>query len=148
MSMSFRTLDKRFIKEECNISWKLFWNKVLSKPFILMQEFLNSAQKKESYSGLNIFKMAAMDAAIFEALWRHTAQIKYAKSNYKDFQEYFCYRFDICLILVTSNHFPQNKPNLWNDLPLKKIIFKICETALNIQNGGAPSTNVKIHNRP
>ena len=29
--------------------------------------------------------MAVMDAAIFEALWRHTAQIKYAKPNYKKF---------------------------------------------------------------
>ena len=27
--------------------------------------------------------MAGMDAAIFEALWRHTAEIKYAKPNYK-----------------------------------------------------------------
>ena len=26
-----------------------------------MQEFLNSAQKKGSYSGLNVFKMAVMD---------------------------------------------------------------------------------------
>ena len=29
--------------------------------------------------------MAVMDAAMFEALWRHTAQIKYAKPNYKGF---------------------------------------------------------------
>ena len=29
--------------------------------------------------------MAVMDVAIFEALWRHTAQIKYAKPNYKGF---------------------------------------------------------------
>ena len=27
----------------------------------------------------------AMDAAKFEALWRHTALIKYAKPNYKGF---------------------------------------------------------------
>ena len=33
--------------------------------------------------------MAAMDAAIFEALWCHTAQTKYTKPNYKGFQEYF-----------------------------------------------------------
>ena len=68
--------------------------------------------------------MAVIDAAIFEALWRHTAQIKYAKSNYKGFQEYFCYRFDICLILVTSNRFPQNKPNLWKDFTFKKSFLK------------------------
>ena len=30
--------------------------------------------------------MAVMDAALFEALWRHTAQIKYAKII-KGFQE-------------------------------------------------------------
>ena len=32
---------------------------------------------------MNIFKMAVIDTAVFEALWRHTAQIKYAKPNYK-----------------------------------------------------------------
>ena len=40
-----------------------------------MQGFSKTAQKQRSYYGLNIFKMAVMDAAIFEALWRHTAQI-------------------------------------------------------------------------
>ena len=29
--------------------------------------------------------MAVMDAAILYALWRHTAQIKYAKPNYEVF---------------------------------------------------------------
>ena len=29
--------------------------------------------------------MAVMDASIFDALWRHTPQIKYAKPNYKVF---------------------------------------------------------------
>ena len=35
--------------------------------------------------------MAIMDAAIFEAFWRHTAQIKYmyAKPNYKGFSRIF-----------------------------------------------------------
>ena len=56
---------------------------MLSKPFILMQDFSKSAQKSGSYGGLNIFKMAVMDIAIFEALRCHTAQIKYAKPNYK-----------------------------------------------------------------
>ena len=37
---------------------------MLNKPFILMQEFSKSAQRQESYGGLNIFKMAVMDAAI------------------------------------------------------------------------------------
>ena len=41
---------------------------MLSKPFILMQVFSKSAQKKGNYSGLNILKMAVMDAAIFESL--------------------------------------------------------------------------------
>ena len=41
---------------------------MLSKPFIVMQVFSKSAHKQGSYSGLNIFKMAVMDAAIFEAL--------------------------------------------------------------------------------
>ena len=44
-----------------------------------------------SYSGFNIFKMAVMDAAIFEALWRHTAQIKYTKPNYEGFSRIFCF---------------------------------------------------------
>ena len=38
---------------------------MLSKPFVLMQDFSKSAQTLGSYGGLNIFKMAAMDAAIF-----------------------------------------------------------------------------------
>ena len=50
-----------------------------------MQDFSKSAQNQGSYGGLNIFKMAVMDAAIFEALWHHTAQIKYAKPNYTEF---------------------------------------------------------------
>ena len=33
--------------------------KVISKTFILVQEFSKSVQKKDSYSDLNIFKMAA-----------------------------------------------------------------------------------------
>ena len=33
--------------------------------------------------------MAVMDAAIFEALWRHTALIKYAKANYNGFLRIF-----------------------------------------------------------
>ena len=41
---------------------------MLSKPFILMQVFSKSSQKQGNYSGLNTFKMAVMDAAIFEAL--------------------------------------------------------------------------------
>ena len=40
---------------------------MLNKPFILMQVLSNSAENKGSYSGLNIFKMAGMDAAIFDA---------------------------------------------------------------------------------
>ena len=44
------------------------WCKVLSKSFILMQDFSKSVQKLGSYGGLNIFKMAVMDAVIFEAL--------------------------------------------------------------------------------
>ena len=35
--------------------------------------------------GLNIFKMAVMDAAMLKALWRHTAQIKYANQIIKGF---------------------------------------------------------------
>ena len=37
---------------------------MLNKPFILMQDFSKSAKKEGSYGGLNILKMAAMDAAI------------------------------------------------------------------------------------
>ena len=39
--------------------------------------------------------MAIMDAAIFEALWRHTALIKYAKPNYEgeEVSKLFCYSF-------------------------------------------------------
>ena len=40
--------------------------------------------------------MAVMDAAIFQALWRHTTQIKYAKPIIKDFKNIFAtyfYRF-------------------------------------------------------
>ena len=63
--------------------------------------------------------MAVMDAAIFEALWRHTAEIKYAKPNYKEyFKNNFTADFYRCLNVVTSNHFPQNKPNLWEEQPL------------------------------
>ena len=40
------------------------WNKVLNKPFILMQEFSKLAKKYGSYGGLNIFKVVVMDAAI------------------------------------------------------------------------------------
>ena len=51
----------------------------------------------------------------------------------------FCYKFlYLCFILVTSNHFPQNKSNLWEVQSLK-VIFKISETSLNIQNGSAHS---------
>ena len=39
---------------------------MLSKPFILMQGFSELDQKYGSYS-FNTFKMAVMDAAIFEA---------------------------------------------------------------------------------
>ena len=53
-----------------------------------MRDFSKSAQKLGRYSGLNIFKMSVMVAAIFEALWRHTAQIKYAKPNYKGFSRF------------------------------------------------------------
>ena len=46
----------------------MYWSKVLSKPFILMQSFSKSAQKLGSYNGFTLFKMAVMEAAIFEAL--------------------------------------------------------------------------------
>ena len=39
--------------------------------------------------------MAVMDAAMFEALWRHIAQIKYAKPNYKEFSRIFLLRIFI-----------------------------------------------------
>ena len=77
------------LKENAIYVVSIYWSKVLSKPFILMQGFSKSAQKYGSYGGLNIFKMAVMGAAIFEALWRHTAQMKYAKSNYKGFSRIF-----------------------------------------------------------
>ena len=59
--------------------------------------------------------MADMDAAIFEA-----CDVTQPKSNMrnqiiKSFQEYFATDFYRCLILVTSNNFPQNKPNLWEE---------------------------------
>ena len=41
---------------------------MLSKPLILMQVLSKLAEKEGSYSGLNIFKIAVMDAAMFEAL--------------------------------------------------------------------------------
>ena len=65
--------------------------------------------------------MAAIDAAIFEALWRHTTQIKYAKPNYEGFFEDFFFATNFCrrLILVTRNHFSQNKPSLWEEEPFK-----------------------------
>ena len=52
--------------------------------------------------------MAVMDAAIFEALWRHTAQVNMQNQIMRGFQEYFatCLCFYRCLILVTINHFP------------------------------------------
>ena len=67
--------------------------------------------------------MAVMDAAICEALWRHTAQInfEYAKPNYEGFSRIVCYIFYRCLILVTLNYFPQNKPNIREEEPLKMI---------------------------
>ena len=39
-----------------------------SKPFILMQVLSKWVETLGSYSGLNIFKMGVMDAAIFKAL--------------------------------------------------------------------------------
>ena len=57
-----------------------------------------------------LFKMAVMVAAIFEALGRQTAQIKYAKPNYKGF---FATNF------ISMFNYPQNKPNLWELQPLK-----------------------------
>ena len=41
---------------------------MISKPFSLMQVLSKSAVKQGSYSGLNIFQMAIIDAATFEAL--------------------------------------------------------------------------------
>ena len=57
--------------------------------------------------------MAVMDAAIFEALWRHTAQIKYAKRNYLGVPRIILLQIFIYLI-----HFPQNKQNLREEQPL------------------------------
>ena len=37
--------------------------------------------------------MAVVDAAIFEALWRHTVLIKYAKPNIMRFQQYLAIIF-------------------------------------------------------
>ena len=57
--------------------------------------------------------MADMDAAILYALWRHTAQIKYAKPNYEGFLRIILQQiFYNLLILVIRNHFPQIKPTL------------------------------------
>ena len=61
--------------------------------------------------------MAVMEAAIFEALWRHTAQIKNAKL-WRVFKNIFATYLYRCLIRMTSNHFPQNKPNLLEEQPL------------------------------
>ena len=37
---------------------------MLNKPFVLVQEFCKSAWEEGSYGGLNIFKIAVMNAAI------------------------------------------------------------------------------------
>ena len=60
-----------------------------------------------------------------------------------DFKNIFATDIYRYLILVTSNHFPQNKPNSWEEQPLK-MIFKMCETSLNNQNGSAHSTNDQV----
>ena len=57
-----------FLKGNAIKAVSMSWNYVLSKPFILMQVFSKSALKLRSYSGLNKFEMAIMDAAIFEDL--------------------------------------------------------------------------------
>ena len=50
-----------------------------------MQVFFEIGPEIRKFQWLNIFKIAVMDATIFEALWRHIDQIKYAKQNYKGF---------------------------------------------------------------
>ena len=57
--------------------------------------------------------MTVMDAAISEALWRHTAQI--FKTKLWVFKNIFDTDFYSCLILVTNNHLVQDKPNLWEE---------------------------------
>ena len=72
---------------------------ILGLPLILNKlqpnNAFSSTQKKGSYGGLDIFKMAVMDAAILEALWRYTARIKYTKANYKGFLRIFLLQFSI-----------------------------------------------------
>ena len=53
--------------------------------------------------------MAVVDAALFAALWRHTALLKLQNQIIKGFQQYFATIFCRCSILVTSKLFPQNK---------------------------------------
>ena len=64
--------------------------------------------------------------------------IKGFKNNYAT--DFFYNLF----ILVASNNFPQNK--LYENNYLYERNFNSYETSLNIQNGGAHSTNVKIFN--
>ena len=61
----------------------------------------------------------------------------------KVFKNNFAIVFYNLLILVTSNHFPQNN-QLYENSYLYETNFNFYETSLNIQNGGANSTNVKI----
>ena len=71
-----------------------------------------------------------------------TAQIKYAKPNYKGFLRIILLQiFYNILNVVTCNHFAQNKPVVWDETN-----FNLYETSFIIQNGSAQSTNVKIIN--
>ena len=49
-----------YLKGERSTVVSIYWSKVLNKPFILMQ----NRPRNKGYGGLNIFKMAVMDAAI------------------------------------------------------------------------------------
>ena len=60
---------------------------MLSKPFIMMQNVSNSAQKYGSYGGLNRFKMAVMDAAIFEPCDVDRPKLNMQNQIIKSFQE-------------------------------------------------------------
>ena len=82
--------------------------------------------------------MAVMDAAIFEAVTSHTNEICKTKIV-NGFQEYFCYR---CLLMFNS--ISPKTIQIYEEKNLYKMIFKIFDSSLNIQNGSIHSTNFKI----